>query len=537
MKSYLFTISLCLTMLIGCRHTPYPSAFTEAEALMYVAPDSAFSLLNNLPQQAQLSEEVAAPYALLLTRAADKSGHSLLPYDSLLNIALHHYATDSKEYAWALLYKACLEDEVNHSDEAIRHLQEVLLILERHPEERETKRIALGLLGDLYYQHKHYDESLSTQRTMLSYCTSLRDSAMTYKDIGSAYAMMGKQDSAFHFNRLALHYALAEGDSSLIANYQHSMSLTYHLFGNPDSALHYAKIALASAPASEPKGRFHYTLGSLLDETDGDPDSIQSHMEQASADSTYEGRFLTKLILSDLAEQRGDYPTAIDHLYDYIDHLDSLYTTERSVDVQQLIYEYDTKLQLQKAEAQARERRIQIIGAALLVIGLLTICYLIYSDKKKRQMLQAQQQLVQAETKISALKTALTDRNKALEELRLNTLHMARMRFAQTEIYQKVVQLAQKEEGEQMLPVLSHTDRGKLSQEVFNLFSDFIREQQEEYPTLTDNDLLYLCLQESNFSNRAIAIGMGYSDLSGVRQIKKRVKDKLKLSLSPFTKT
>ena len=185
--------------------------------------------------------------------------------------------------------------------------------------------------------------------------------------------------------------------------------------------------------------------------------------------------------------------------------------------MQQLIYEYDTKLQLQKAEAQARERRIQIIGAALLVIGLLTICYLIYSDKKKRQMLQAQQQLAQAEAKISTLKMALTDRNKALEELRLSTLHMARMRFAQTEIYQKVVQLAQKEEGEQMLPVLSHTDRGKLSQEVFNLFSDFIREQQEEYPTLTDNDLLYLCLQESNFSNRAIAIGMGYSDLSGVR--------------------
>ena len=113
---------------------------------------------------------------------------------------------------------------------------------------------------------------------------------------------------------------------------------------------------------------------------------------------------------------------------------------------------------------------------------------------------------------------------------------MARVRFAQTEIYQKVVQLAQKEEGEQVLPVLSHTDRGKLSQEVFNLFSDYIREQQEENPTLTDNDLLYLCLQESNLSNRAIAIGMGYSDLSGVRQIKKRVKDKLKLSPSPFTK-
>ena len=527
MKSYLFTISLCLTLLMGCRHTPFPSVFSEAERMMYVAPDSAFLCLEALPH-AQYSEAVAARYALLLTRAADKSGHSLLPYDSLLNIALHHYPAQSEYRAWALLYKACLEDEVNHSDEAIRHLQEVLLILERHPEERETKRIALGLLGDLYYQHKHYDECLSTQRTMLSYCTSLRDSAMTYKDIGSAYAMMGKQDSAFHFNRLALHYAQAEGDSSMIANYQHSMSLTYHLFGNPDSALHYAKIALASAPASEPKGRFHYTLGSLLDETDGDPDSIQSHMEQASADSTYEGRFLTKLILSDLAEQQGDYPTAIDHLYDYIDHLDSLYTAERSVDVQQLIYEYDTKLKLQKAEAQARERRIQIIGAALLVIGVLSICYLIYSDKKKRQMLQAQQQLVQAETKISALKTALTDRNKALEELRLSTLHMARMRFAQTEIYQKVVQLAQKEEGEQMLPVLSHTDRGKLSQEIFNFFSDFIREQQEEYPTLTDNDLLYLCLQESNLSNRAIAIGMGYSDLSGVRQIKKRVKDKLK---------
>lgn len=525
MKSYLFTISLCLTLLMGCRHTPFPSAFSEAERLMYVAPDSAFHLLDALPHT-QYSEAVAARYALLLTRAADKSGRSLLPYDSLLNIALRHYPAQSEYRAWALLYKACMEDEVNHSDEAIRHLQEALLILEQYPEERETKRISLGLLGDLYYQHKHYDESLKAQQQLLSYCTSVRDSALAFKDIGSAYAMKNERDSAFHYNHLALQYAQLACDTALIANYLHSLALTHHLFSQPDSALLYAQQALATAPASEPKGRFHYTIGSLLDEQRASPDSIVLHMQRAAADTTYDGRFMTSLILSDLAEQKGDYETSIDHLYNYIDHLDSLYTAERSVDVQQLVYEYDTRLRLQAAEAQARQTRLMLIGGAVIIIGLLTICYLVYSEKKQRQLREAQQQAAQAEANVSMLKLALSNREEALQELRLNTLHLAQGRFAQSELYQKLCQLSEKE-GKQPMPVLSHADRERLHSEVFELFADYIQEMRESSPSLTDTDLFYLCLQESGLNNRAIAIGMGYSDLSGVRQVKKRVKEKL----------
>lgn len=525
MKSYLFTISLCLTLLMGCRHTPFPSAFSEAERMMYVAPDSAFHLLDALPHT-QYSEAAAARYALLLTRAADKSGRSLLPYDSLLNIALRHYPAQSEYRAWALLYKACMEDEVNHSDEAIRHLQEALLILERYPEERETKRISLGLLGDLYYQHKHYDESLKAQQQLLGYCTSVRDSALAFKDIGSAYAMKNERDSAFHYNHLALQYAQLACDTALIANYLHSLALTHHLFSQPDSALLYAQQALATAPASEPKGRFHYTIGSLLDEQRASPDSIVLHMQRAAADTTYDGRFMTSLILSDLAEQKGDYETSIDHLYNYIDHLDSLYTAERSVDVQQLVYDYDTRLRLQAAEAQARQTRLLLIGGAVIIIGLLTICYLVYSEKKQRQLREAQQQAAQAEANVSMLKLALSNREEALQELRLNTLHLAQGRFAQSELYQKLYQLSEKE-GKQPMPVLSHADRERLHSEVFELFADYIQEMRESSPTLTDTDLFYLCLQESGLNNRAIAIGMGYSDLSGVRQVKKRVKEKL----------
>ena len=52
-----------------------------------------------------MSPEDKAGYALLLAEAADKNGYSLLPCDSLLNLALHVYHEEAKEHAIALLYR------------------------------------------------------------------------------------------------------------------------------------------------------------------------------------------------------------------------------------------------------------------------------------------------------------------------------------------------------------------------------------------------------------------------------------------------
>ena len=94
-------------------------------------PDSVLQLLNIQPEEIEdFSDKECARYALLLARATDKCKLSLLPCDSLLNVALEYYDDDEKEKAIALLYKGRLAVEMEEEKEAISYLQKGLIIIQ-----------------------------------------------------------------------------------------------------------------------------------------------------------------------------------------------------------------------------------------------------------------------------------------------------------------------------------------------------------------------------------------------------------------------
>ncbi|MDO4186737.1 MAG: hypothetical protein Q4D30_09710 [Bacteroidales bacterium] len=548
-----YIIMICL--FAASQRAKEPAAFKQAEGLLYTAPDSARQLLTALPDVNKLQGEAKARYALLLARATDKAHQSLIPCDSLLNFALTYY-NKGKERAVALLYKAILESEVGRDEEAIQHLQEALLILDRYPQERETRRIALSTLGDLYYDHKHYDESLSTYRTLMQVLDTPLDSALTLKDIGSYYAMTEQQDSALYYNRKALNLAKATGDSSLIANYLHSMALTHQLFETPDSAMLYEREAIGMAPTDEPMGRFYYLLGALMYDEDASLDSIIDYMAQAAADTTYDGRFMTLRTLSDLEQERENYEGAVGYLEQYADYVDSLYTNERKVDVQQLAYDYNTRLQVQQTQAREKQKRFVLFMVSMAVIFLLTLYYLHKYHRKRKEQLCTQMQLKSALEKMDMTQTLLRDSRKEMSDLRQmqlegkaeneqlkqmlthltaqttslqkQALHLCNHAFQQTESYQRIMALAeQKEEKkEQILPYLKSKELEKVHEEVLGIYADYIEELQQQYEKLDEQDILYLCLSEALPDTRAVAIGMGVGSTNNVHQRKSRLKRK-----------
>ena len=100
------------------------------------SPDSVLQLLNIQPKEIEdFSDKECARYALLLARATDKCKFSLLPCDSLLNVALEYYDDDEKEKAMALLYKGRLAVEMEEEKEAISYLQKGLTIIQNYPKE------------------------------------------------------------------------------------------------------------------------------------------------------------------------------------------------------------------------------------------------------------------------------------------------------------------------------------------------------------------------------------------------------------------
>lgn len=556
-KIFAYCFFLCLLLLLAtCNpsHSQVETILEQAETLMEEHPDSAFSLLNSLNYRQQLSKKETARYALLLAKATDKTYQSLIPCDSLLNFALRYYNKPTAERATALLYKACLEDEVNHDEEAIVHLQEARLILKDYPEEKSTRRITLGLLGDLYYQHKHYEDCLAVYRETQELCETDRDKSYTYKDISSYYTMTEQQDSALYYHHKAINHAILTGDSALVANAYHSLALAFNVFSQVDSALYYENLALNHTPYNRSKGGIYYQIGSIM-QNSGNLKQAAYYISKAKEDSLFNGSFMINRVLGKIETSLGNYQEANVLYKEYIDYLDSLYTSERSVDVQKLKYDYDNKLMLKNEQFNNNRKHNRIIlFSTLFVFSLITL--LIYTYFHYRQLRQRHIHVMrEMKMRLSSLEDAILDNQDTIEQLRKDSiktlsnakelqliiqekeatikkyekesLEISNRYFQKTAMYSTIVSRTTNIKYKKKLQVFTTTEQEQIKDEVFAIYYTYIKQLRKEHPALKDEDLLLLCLESAGISNQAIALCFGSIDPHIVYARRIRMKDRI----------
>ena len=95
-------------------------------------------------------------------------------------------------------------------------------------------------------------------------------------------------------------------------------------------------------------------------------------------------------------------------------------------------------------------------------------------------------------------------------------------------IYQKVEKLSkQKVTSKKELTVLTNHEQKVLKEVVMELYADYISDTQTQYPLLTDEDLLYLCLEKAGFSYQTIALCFGNTTTHVVAQRKYRIKERM----------
>ena len=531
--------------------------FLQADSLMEEFPDSALLLLKSLPVANELSGKDCARYALLLAKATDKCEQSLLSCDSLLNIALHYYDDDEKERAVALLYEGRLEAEMNNREKAITHLQNGLTILRKFPKEIETQRHILSSLGNLYLDAKYYEEAIKIYRKLYDCCTTEQDKSIAMNAISSSYRMMGKEDSAIITRHQALNYAIDSKDSSMISNSILSLSLDYYISNQLDSALYYAQKAITYTPQKESKGRYYYHIGSLLLDAEGDKDTASYYISKGIEDSTFNEKFICLLSLSNLKKEEGDYETATKYLEEYIDNLDSIITMEHSTETQQLIYGYNTKMEVKEEQMKSQRTLWRIIISSSILCFLIILIYQNRINHKKRQQYLYQQELKQVQHQLSSLQTTINDnqsiilllkkercnleeeqikkeiqiqeREQTILQLKKEKLNLSNWLFSQSDIYKKVHSLHnQKETDKKRIKVLSITEQEKLKDTIFSIYTEHITNLHQNYPRLTEDDLLLLCLQENLFDAQTIAICFGYGDTHPINQRKSRMKERMK---------
>ena len=229
--------------------------------------------------------------------------------------------------------------------------------------------------------------------------------------------------------------------------------------------------------------------------------------------------------------------------------IDSLYCMEQSTEIQQLIYEYNTKMRVR--EEQLKGKRIIYCTFA----GFVAICFIIilayqnYINRKKRIQLQYKQSLEQTQNKLSSLETTIEnnqlmitllkqehenkeqqieEREQAIARLKEEKQQLLHWLFAQSSIYQRVIALSQQTtSNKKQMKALTTTEQEQLKKTIFGIYQSYISFLHIEYPKLTEDDQLLLCLQETSLSPLAIAICFGYTDTHPLNQKKYKMKERM----------
>lgn len=557
MKTHLL-LSLFIILLCACSPNKQTERlFLQADSLMEAQPDSALRLLQTLPTSQKLSTRETAHYALLLARATDKCEMSLLPCDSLLNIALNYYDGNEKERATALLYKGRLEMEMKQSERAIEYLQEVLTLLKDYPQEIEIKRHTLSSLGNIYFDSNHYEEAIKIYRELYDCCTTAEDKSIALNAISLYYYITNEEDSAIIIQRKALEYALASGDSSQIAVSELNLSLEYGGIEEIDSALLYARNALSRLPKNKIKGNYYGNLGSLLLEKEEKKDSAIYYLNMSLEDSTnIYGKACTLLDLYNIEKEQGNYKLASEYLEKHVAIIDSLSIIEQSTKVQQLIHEYNTKTLIREEQIK-KEHEIQIIIViSALFCFLIIIFYQRRINERKRIQLIYQQTIKQTQSKISSLKTIIeeneriiafmqsqydglkhkqenvtkeiNEREHTIAKLKQEKIELRNWLFTQSDIYKKIILLSQQDDSDKKaMKVLTNNEQKELKNILFEIYTEYIADMQIKNPKLTKGDLVYLCLNEANLTPATIALCFGYTDTHPLNQRKSTLKKKM----------
>lgn len=550
----LFTVLL----LFSCSHkSETETLFSHADTLIEEYPDSALQSLDLSPEEIEgLSDKECARYALLLARATDKCKLSLLPCDSLLNVALDYYDDDEKEKAIALLYKGRLAVEMEEAEEATTCFQKGLTIIQDFPKELKTKNLLLSSLGNIYFDAGYYDKFMEIYETMYECCTTDLEKSIALNNISTYYCLIDEKDSTLMFQREALNYAIASGDSLQIAMSKHNLSLKFDNFNELDSALYYEKMALKELPQKENHGNCYFNLGDLLLKTGKNKDSALYYLTKALEDVPIESKASCLKSLYNLEKENGDYKTANTYLEEHSAIIDSLFYMEQSTEIQQLIYEYNTKMRVREEQLKGKRTIHRTIAGFVSICFLIILAYQNYINRKKRIQLQYKQSLEQTQNKLSSLETTIEnnqlmitllkqeqnilkqehenkeqqieEREQAIARLKEEKQQLLHWLFAQSSIYQKVITLSkQTSSNKKQMKALTTTEQEQLKKTVFGVYQSYISFLHKEYPKLTEDDQLLLCLQKTSLNPLAIAICFGYTDTHPLNQKKYKMKERM----------
>lgn len=281
----------------------------------------------------------------------------------------------------------------------------------------EKGNIASTLLnvGNVYFLREEYQQAKTYYFRSLAMKRELEKKVMgqniqkTLGNIANVYQKLGQHDSAFHYFKAAIPYAIEAADMKNLCLAYTEIGLTFSKERKYDSALYY----YGRAQEIYDEGKFvndfdRATLLLSVSQTYMDMGDFKT-AERYGEEALDIGRKLNNLnklkeayeLLATLYERSGRYATALTAMKNFVVYKDSLVDVEKNKQIAEIQTKYETEkkdnaILLLSRENELKEAAITtrnwVIATLVLTMGIVAMTFIIWRGYQEQKLVREQQE-------------------------------------------------------------------------------------------------------------------------------------------------
>ena len=449
MKNYL--ILLLLVLLAACRHAgrTFEVLDKAEEFIQTYKPDSAYTLLKEIPNPQQYPEKERARWCLLMTQAIDKT-YRTHTSDSLIRFAVNYYekTNDLSKLPTAFYTLDRVQRDLNDNEHAVNSFLKAL-DLAKGSDDYKLQYLAASQLGHVYAYSRFIDEALKAYQQALYFAEQDNDSiSLSYANsyLGRVYGLQKDWNRSIEFYQKAISIAQQISYIPVLRLSLNELAAIYKYCEKYQEAADCLEqlISLEDDPLSGLGAAVYLNLGDLYRLTDR-YDLAFPYLEKAlQTKNLYTKRSAYQCFSYAYAEQ-GNYQKAVEYNNLYWKCNDSIQKVEnrKAVIAVEAKYKHE-KLLTEKQQLELKQSKLIFWGSSLLLVAIIIIL-VVYMDKK-RTTIRLFEQLHAIRSQIAENKRTIAAYQEQIDSLSLRQSDYDDLQQEKTSLEQEVSNLLEQNE-------------------------------------------------------------------------------------------
>lgn len=450
MKNYL--ILLLLVLLAACRHAgrTFEVLDKAEEFIQTYKPDSAYTLLKEIPNPQQYPEKERARWCLLMTQAIDKT-YRTHTSDSLIRFAVNYYekVNDLSKLPTAFYTLGRVQRDLKDNEHAVNSFLKAL-DLAKGSDDYKLQYLAASQLGHVYAYSRFIDEALKTYQQALYFAEQGNDSInLSYVKsfLGRVYGLQKDWNRSIEFYQKAISIAQQTSYIPALRLGLNELAAIYKCCEKYQEAADCLEqlISLGDDPLSGMESAAVYlNLGDLYRLSEN-YDSAIPYLEKALQTKNLYTKRSAYQCFSYAYAQQGNYKKAVEYNNLYWKCNDSIQKVEnrKAVIAVEAKYKHE-KLLTEKQQLELKQSKLIFWGSSLLLVAIIIIL-LVYMDKK-RITIRLFEQLHAIRSQIAENKRTIASYQEQIDSLSLRQSDYDDLQQEKASLEQEVSNLLEQNE-------------------------------------------------------------------------------------------